>query len=331
MLNIILKRVAIAVPMLFMVSFISFVLIQLPPGDILTAKMAALEAMGDSVSLEQMDALRSRYHLDRPVIVRYFYWISNFLQGDMGMSFEWNRSVSSLIGERFMLTICISVATILFTWIVAVPIGIYSALRQYSVGDYVFSGIGYIGIATPNFILALLMMYISLEYFNVTPGGLFSPEYANAPWSLHKVLDFLGHLWIPVILIGTSGTASMIRILRANLLDELKKPYVKTAKMKGMKTWKLILKYPVRVAINPFVSTIGGLLPGIISGSVMISIILGLPTTGSLMMPAILNQDMYLAGSIMLLLTALSFVGTLISDLLLLVLDPRIRYTSRGK
>ena len=321
----------IAIPMLFMVSFVAFVIIQLPPGDILSAKIAAMEAMGDNVSMETTQALRSQYHLDRPLLVRYFFWIGNFLCGDMGISFEWNRTVSSLIGERFLYTVVIAVMAILFTWIVAVPIGIYSALKQYSIGDYIFSSIGYIGMATPQFVLALLLMYISLEYFGVTPGGLFSPEYANAPWSVAKVIDFLGHIWIPVILVGASGTAGMIRILRANLLDELKKPYVKTARMKGMATWKLILKYPVRVAINPFVSSIGGLLPNIVSGSVVISIILGLPTTGSLLMPAILNQDMYLAGSMVLMLTALSFIGTLISDLLLLMLDPRIRYTARGK
>lgn len=331
MTKIILKRIMIAVPMLFLVSFVSFIIIQLPPGDILSAKIAAMEAMGDNVSMETIEALRSQYHLDRPILVRYVYWMGNFLTGDMGMSFEWNRSVSSLIGERFLLTVVIAVLTIIFTWLVAVPIGIYSALKQYSIGDYIFSSIGYIGMATPQFILALLMMYISLEYFGITPGGLFSPEYANAPWSFAKILDFLGHVWVPVVLVGAAGTAGMIRILRANLLDELKKPYVKTARMKGMKTWRLILKYPVRVAINPFVSSIGGLLPNIVSGSVIISIILGLPTTGSLLMPAILNQDMYLAGSMVLMLTTLSFIGTLVSDLLLLMLDPRIRYNSREK
>lgn len=331
MRKIILKRVMVAIPMLLMVSFISFIIIQLPPGDILSAKIATMEAMGDEVSLETIEALRSRYHLDRPILVRYVYWIGNFLMGDMGTSFEWNKSVSSLLGERLMLTVIIAILSILLTWIVAIPIGIYSALRQYSIGDYIFSSIGYLGMATPQFILALLMMYIGLEYFGVSPGGLFSAEYATAPWSWNKILDFLGHVWVPVVMIGAAGTAGMIRILRANLLDELKKPYVKTARMKGMKTWRLILKYPVRVAINPFVSSIGGMLPNIVSSSVIISIILSLPTTGSLLMPAILNQDMYLAGSMLLMLTTLSFIGTLMSDLLLLALDPRIRYNSREK
>jgi peptide/nickel transport system permease protein len=325
----ILKRLLIAIPMLLLVSLVSFVVIQLPPGDILTAKIAAMEEVGDEVSLEQVEALRARYHLDRPLLVRYGYWMGNLLRGDMGISFEWNRSVSSLIGERLALTAIIAVCTILFTWMVAIPIGIYSALRPYSLGDYLVSCIGYVGMATPTFILALLMMYVSLEYFGVTPGGLFSPAYVDAPWSMAKCLDLLGHIWVPVVIIGAAGTAGMIRILRANLMEELKKSYVKTARMKGMKTWRLILKYPVRVAINPFISSIGGLLPTVVSGSVIISIILGLPTTGSLLMPAILNQDMYLAGSMVMLLTTLSFIGTLISDILLLILDPRIRLAGK--
>ncbi len=325
MFTLIMRRIAMAVPMLLLISLVSFVVIQLPPGDILTARVAALEEMGDEFSIEQVEALRSRYHLDRPLMVRYLAWLGNLLRGDMGISFEWDESVTSLIGERLALTAVLTLCTILFTWVVAIPIGIFSALRPYTVWDYIVSGIGYIGMATPNFMLALMLMYIGLEYFGVMPGGLFSPEYANAPWSLARVGDLFAHIWVPVAIIGTAGTASMIRVLRTNLMEELTKPYVKTARMKGMKTWRLVLKYPVRVAINPFISTIGGLLPNIISGSVMISIILSLPTTGALLMPAIMNQDMYLAGSMVMMLTALSLLGTLISDILLLLLDPRIR------
>jgi len=242
------------------------------------------------------------------------------------MSFEWNRPVTELIGERLLLTTIISIVTLLVTWAIAVPIGIYSAVRQYSLPDYAFTFMGFIGLATPNFLLALVFMYIGYSVFGVSAGGLFSPVYQNAPWSLGKFMDLLGHLWIPVIVIGTSGTAGLIRVMRGNLLDELRKQYVMTARAKGVAYWRLLLKYPVRVALNPLVSTIGWVLPSIVSGATITAVVLGLPTTGPLLLRALMNQDMYLAGSMVMMLSILTLIGTLISDILLLWLDPRIRY-----
>jgi len=250
---------------------------------------------------------------------------------DFGMSFEWNRPVGKLIWERVLLTIVISIATLLFTWCVAIPIGVVSAVKQHSIFDYVFTFIGFIGLATPSFLLALIFMYVGQEVFGVSAGGLFSPEYQNAPWSLAKFGDLLKHLWIPVIVIGMAGTAGLIRIMRGNLLDELRKQYVVTARAKGVRRVKMLIKYPVRVAINPLISTIGWLLPAIVSGSVIVAVVLGLPTTGPLLLRALMNQDMYLAGSMVMLLSTLTVIGTLISDLLLLWLDPRIRYEKRER
>jgi len=347
------------VPTLFFISLISFGIIQLPPGDYLTSYIASLEESGQPVAEEQVAALRLRYNLDQPFYIQYLSWLNNLLPfgferqaggaylwiktkdggrsfnwprfkwPDLGMSFEWNKPVGELIGERFLLTTVISLVTLLFTWAVAIPIGIYSAVRQYSWGDYLFSFVGFIGLATPNFLLALVFMYAGYAFFGVSAGGLFSPQYADAPWSLARLLDFLGHIWIPVVVIGTSGTAGLIRIMRGNLLDELRKQYVVTARAKGLGRLKLILKYPVRVALNPLISTVGWVLPSIISGAVIVSVILGLPTTGPLLLRSLLNQDMYLAGSMVMLLALLTVIGTLISDLLLLILDPRIRYEGR--
>ncbi|MCB0062206.1 MAG: ABC transporter permease, partial [Caldilineaceae bacterium] len=268
-----------------------------------------------------------RYGLGQPVYVQYWKWVSGILfRGDFGRSFAWNMPVSDLIWGRLTLTFVLSLSTLLFIWIVAFPIGVYSAVRQYSVGDYIATFFGFLGVAIPNFLLALVLMYIAFKYFNQSVGGLFSPDYQEAPWSLAKVGDLLAHLWIPIIIIGTDGTAGLIRIMRANLLDELRKPYVVTARAKGLPEWKLLLKYPVRVALNPFISTVGWVLPSLVSGSAIVAIVLSLPTTGPLLLRALLSQDMYLAASFLLMLSILTVIGTLLSDLLLAWLDPRIRY-----
>jgi peptide/nickel transport system permease protein len=318
------------IPTLFVVSVISFLIIQLPPGDYLTSYIAALGETGETVDEAQAAALRARYALDDPVFVQYVKWFGGLFRGNFGMSFEWNRPVRELIGERILLTTIISVVTLMFTWSLAIPIGIYSAVKQYSLPDYMFTTLGFIGLATPNFLLALVCMYVGYTVFGVSAGGLFSPAFQNASWSFARFVDLMGHLWIPVIVIGTSGTAGMIRVMRANLLDELRKQYVMTARAKGLAYWRLLLKYPVRVALNPLVSTVGWVLPAIVSGSTITSVVLGLPTTGPLLLRALMNQDMYLAGSMVMMLSFLTLIGTLLSDLLLLWLDPRIRYDKAG-
>jgi ABC-type dipeptide/oligopeptide/nickel transport systems, permease components len=320
------RRILYMIPTLIVISIISFVLIQLPPGDFLSSYIATLAASGDHVDAALEAALRKRYGLDQPIYVQYFKWVSGMLRGDFGYSFEWNRPVSQLIGERLALTMVVSIASLLFAWAVALPIGIISAVRQYSFIDYLFTFIGFIGLAIPNFMLALILMYTANRYFGVSVGGLFSTEYADAPWSIGKVIDLLKHLWIPVIIVGTAGTAGLIRITRANLLDELRKPYVETARAKGVKEWRLVLKYPVRIALNPFISTVGFVFPQIVAGEVITSVVLSLPTTGPLLLRALLSQDMYLAGSFVFLLATLTVIGVLISDILLAWLDPRIRY-----
>ncbi|HPD14690.1 MAG TPA: ABC transporter permease [Planctomycetota bacterium] len=330
MLALILRRVLWMIPTLFAISIITFAIIQLPPGDYLTSYIAALQETGETVDEAQVAALRKQYALDRPLHVQYLLWMEGMLlRGDLGMSFEESRPVATLIGERLLLTVIISVVTLLFTWAIAIPIGIYSAVRQYSWGDYAFSFLGFIGLATPGFLLALIFMYIGYTVFGVSAGGLFSPEFQSAPWSLARALDLLKHLWIPVLIVGLEGTAGLIRIMRGNLLDELRKQYVLTARAKGVGRLKLLLKYPVRVAINPIISTIGWLLPAIVSGATITSVVLGLPTTGPRLLQALMNQDMFLAGSMVMMLSFLTVVGTLVSDLLLLWLDPRIRYGTR--
>jgi peptide/nickel transport system permease protein len=325
-LNLIVRRLFWMLPTMILISFISFTLIQLPPGDYLTSYIAALGETGETVDEAQAAALRARYNLDEPFMVQYWRWLSGMFRGDLGMSFEWNRPVTELIGERLFLTSIISIATLLVTWALAIPIGIFSAVRQYSLPDYCFTFLGFIGLATPNFLLALVFMYIGYSVFGVSAGGLFSPMYQSADWSIGKFIDLLAHLWIPVIVIGTSGTAGLIRVMRANLLDELRKQYVMTARAKGVKYWRLLIRYPVRVALNPLVSTVGWVLPGIVSGATITSVVLGLPTTGPLLLRSLMNQDMYLAGSMVMMLSLLTLIGTLISDILLLWLDPRIRY-----
>jgi peptide/nickel transport system permease protein len=322
----IVRRVLWAVPFLFAVSIIAFAIIQAPPGDYLTTYAAQLAASGEIVDHRALEVLRERYGLNEPFLVQYWKWISGVVVGDFGLSFEWRQPVSELIWERMGLSVCLALSTLLFTWAVAFPIGIFSAARQYSIGDYLFTTIGFIGLATPNFLFALVLMYIGVVYFGSDVSGLFSEQYQNAPWSWAKVADLLAHLWVPVIILGTSQTAGLIRVMRANLLDELHRPYVTTARAKGLSELGLLLKYPVRIALNPFVSTIGWAFPQLISGAVITAFVLSLPTAGPLMLQALLAQDMYLAGAFILLLSTLTIIGMLVSDILLALIDPRIRY-----
>jgi peptide/nickel transport system permease protein len=324
------RRLLYMVPTLFLISVVAFVIIQLPPGDYLTSLVARMTAQGETVERGFLLALEERYGLGEPMYVQYWKWISGIVfHLDFGQSFEWNRPVSTLLGDRLPLTIALTASTLVFTWLVALPIGIYSAVRQYSVGDYVATTLGFLGLAIPNFLLALSLMWIGFSMFGQSVGGLFSPEFVDAPWSGAKAMDLLAHLWIPVVVLGTAGTASLIRILRANLLDELRKPYVVAARARGVPERRLIVRYPVRVAMNPFFSTIGWLLPSLVGGEVIVATVLGLQTTGPLLLGALLSQDMFLAGSIIFILGALTVVGTLISDLALAWLDPRVRLRYR--
>lgn len=324
--KLLLRRLIYAIPTLFLITILTFVIIELPPGDFLTSYIAQLSASGESVDLATIEALKVRYGLDKPLYIRYFVWLWNMLNGDFGQSFEWNKPVKELIGERLLLTFFVSLATLIFSWIVAFAIGIYSATHQYSLGDYTFTVLGYIGLAIPNFMLALILMWIAYAYFGQSVGGLFSSNYVNAPWSLGKFIDMLKHLWIPVIIIGAGGTAGLIRTLMANLLDEINKPYVITALAKGIPKRKVLLKYPLRVAMIPFISTVGWTLPTLISGETITAVVLSLPTTGPLLLRALQSQDMYLAGSFIFFLSVLTIIGTLISDILLAWVDPRIRF-----
>lgn len=322
----IIRRVLWAIPFMFVMSLVAFALIQAPPGDYLTTFAATLAQSGDVVDQQRLEALRERYGLNESILVQYWKWITGVLQGDFGISFEWQQPVSVLIWERMALSVTLALSTLIFTWAIAFPIGIYSAVRKYTIGDYIVTGVGFIGLATPNFLLAILMMYFAVVYFGADVSGLFSQQYENAPWSMAKVGNLLSHLWIPVIILGLSSTASLTRIMRANLLDELHKPYVTTARAKGLSEFRLLLKYPVRLALNPFISTIGWAFPHLISGAVITAFVLSLPTSGPLMLQALLAQDMYLAGAFILLLCWLSIVGMLVSDILLALVDPRIRY-----
>lgn len=311
---------------LALISVIVFVVIQLPPGDIVTSTLERMEASGMQASDEYVQNLRARYNLDKPIHLQYVHWIVNFVQGDLGYSYIFSKPVNELVWERLGYTLLITISAILFTWVVALPFGIYSAVRQYSIGDYAITVVALIGLATPNFLLALLTMYFASEFFDYSIGGLFSIEYRDQVWSVDKVLNMLFRLWIPASVVGMGGTAVTMRILRANLLDELNKPYVVTARAKGVRPVKLIFKYPLRIAINPFISTLGLLLPTLISGEAIVSMVLNLPTTGRMLLQALLAQDMYLAGSFLMLLAALTVIGMLISDLVLAWSDPRIRY-----
>lgn len=322
----IIQRLILVIPTVFVISIISFIIIQLPPGDFLTSYIATLESGGQVVDQTQIDALRAQYGLGEPVYIQYVKWISGVVQGNFGHSFQWQRPVADLIGERMMLTVVLSLASLMLVWAISLPIGIYSAVKQYSPGDYFFTFVSFVGLGIPNFLLALVLMWVAYSHFGMSVSGLFSPQYADAPWSWGKLADFLAHLWIPAIVLAIGGIAGLIRIMRANLLDELPKLYVTTARAKGMDETALVLKYPVRVALNPFVSTIGWTLPGLVSGSIIVSVVLNLPTTGPMLLTALQSQDMYLAGAILLLLSILTVIGTLVSDILLAWLDPRIRF-----
>jgi len=321
-----LRRVLQLIPTLFLISIVSFAIIQLPPGDYLTTYVANLAAAGEIVSEEELAGLYRQYGLDKPIYVQYWKWITKFLRGDMGQSFYWDRPVNELIGERIALTMLLSCLSLLFAYAVAIPIGVYSAVRQYSVTDYAVTFLGFIGLATPNFLLALILMFIGIKYFNAGAGGLFSPEYLDAPWSVGRIWDMLQHMVLPIIIVGTAGTASTIRVMRATTLDELGRPYVETGRAKGLTERKLLLRYPVRVALNPILSTIGWLLPESVSGAVIVALVLNLPTTGPLLLGALRSQDMFLAASMIMILSILTLVGTLVSDVLLAWVDPRIRY-----
>lgn len=326
MLGFICRRVLYMIPTVILVSIVTFLIIQLPPGDYLDTLAAELSDSG-GLDSGTMAALREQYGLGQPIHIQYWKWITGIVfEGDFGLSFEKNLPVSDLIWDRLGWTFGISLLTLLFIWITALPIGIYSAVRKYSVGDYLATFFGSIGLAVPNFLLALVMMYVAFKYFGQSVGGLVSPEYIGAAWSWDKFIDLLKHIWMPIVVVGTSGAAALIRIMRANLLDELYRPYVVTARAKGMSEFQLLLKYPVRVALNPFISTIGWILPTLVSGEIIVAVVMNLPTTGPMLLRALLVQDMYLAGSLILIVSLLTVLGTLISDLLLAWIDPRIRY-----
>ena len=325
MLTYIGRRVVLGLFTIWAVSILSFAIIQLPPGDFSTTYLARLADSGVAASAEA-EVIRAEYGLDQPMYVQYLRWMGQLVQGDLGMSLGYNRPVADVIGDRLVLSVVVSVAAIIFTWAVALPIGIYSAVRKYSFGDYALTFLGFLGLAIPSFLLALIMMYFGFAVFDAKVGGLFSAEYETAPWSLGRAWDLLKHLVIPAIVLGLAGTAQLVRVMRANLLDELKKPYVITARAKGLSERRLVAKYPVRVALNPFASSIGFLFPHIVSGAVVVSIVLSLPTVGPLLLEALQSQDMFLAGAIVLLLGVMTVIGTLISDLVLMWLDPRIRH-----
>lgn len=326
MLGYIARRLLVMIPTLLAISAVSFVIIQLPPGDYLSTLITEMQSRGEGgVDLNRIAVLRQQYHLDEPLVIQYFYWIAGVLQGDFGFSMIYEVPVTQVVGAALPMTILVTFATTLFIWIVSFPIGIYSATHQYSVGDYTLTFIGFIGLATPNFLLALVLLYVANVYFGTSIGGLMDPEFENQPMSWAKFLSILEHLWVPVIVIGTSGTAAMIRRLRANLLDELQKQYYITALAKGLPRRRALVKYPLRMAINPFIADIGNILPQLISGATIVSVVLNLPTTGRDLLAALQAQDMYLAGAFIMWLAILTVVGVLISDILLAMLDPRIR------
>jgi peptide/nickel transport system permease protein len=322
----IIRRIGIMIPTLLVISIISFVVIQLPPGDFLSSYVAQLRQQGENVDDIELANLRQRYGLGMPVHQQYFKWISGILlRGDWGQSLEWQRPVRDLIWERMGTTVILSLAALFVSWFVAIPLGVFSATHQYSIPDYLVTLFSFIGVGTPGFLLALLIMWFALSQLGLNVGGLFSDQFMDAPWSWAKFVDMLKHLWIPIMILALNSTAGGLRTTRANLLDELNKPYVETARAKGIKEGKLIWKYPVRVALNPFFSTVGWELANLISGATLISVVLSLQTTGPMMLRALTSQDMYLAGSFLLLLSSMTVIGTLVSDILLAWVDPRIR------
>ncbi len=332
MLNYIIYRLFQLVPLLAVISVLTFAIIELPPGDYLSTYIIRLEQSGTKVSEEEIARLNDEYGLDKPLYWRYLWWMWKILsRGDFGRSFDWGKPVSEVIGERLALTMVISFSSLIFVWATAIPIGIYAATHQYSFLDYFFTLLGFIGMAVPGFLLALVLMYLAITKFGLAVTGLFSPEYAEAPWSWAKIMDMMKRIWLPVIIIGINGTAGLIRVMRGTLLDELRKPYVTTARAKGISERKLLWKYPVRIATSPMISTIGWLLPSLVSGSGIVAIVLNLPTTGPVLLRALMSQDMYLAGSFVMILSTLTVIGTVISDILLTWSDPRIRYEAIGK
>ena len=328
MLSFLARRLVLALITTWAISVIAFAIIQLPPGDYVTAYIAQLEAQGDFVSEDEAITLRAEYGLDQPFPVQYFKWTRQALRGNFGVAMEYRRPVSEVIGDRLVLTAALTFTSIVFTWILAIPIGIYSAVKQYSIGDYTFTFIGFVGLGVPNFLLALVVLYAGFVWFGANVGGLFSPEMVDAPYSMAKILDLLNHLWMPSLILAIAGTAQLIRVLRANLLDELRKPYVVTARAKGLSEWRVVLKYPFRVAMNPLISTVGYLLPLIVSGSIIVSVVMSLPTVGPLLLKALIAQDMFLAGTIIMMIGLMTVVGTFISDVMLAWVDPRIRLES---
>ncbi|MAM11500.1 MAG: ABC transporter permease [Rhizobiaceae bacterium] len=327
MANFLWRRILWAIPTLIVVSFISFIIIQLPPGDYVTAYAAELRNSGEYITAAQEDAIRTQLGLNDPILVQYVRWIGNIvLHGDFGQSFHWNAPVSELIWGRLALTLLLSSLSLVFTWIIAIPIGVYSAQRQYSILDYVFTVFGFLGKGIPDFLLALILMWIGFAWLNIDVGGLISPRFEGAPLSLAKIGNILEHVWIPIVVLATGGAAGLIRVMRANMLDELGKPYVETAYAQGLSERQVVWGYPVRVALNPFISTVGWALPALFSGDVITAVVLNLPTTGPLMLQALKMQDMYLAGAFILILSVFTVIGTLLSDILLAWSDPRIRY-----
>lgn len=324
MLTYIAHRFLVMIPTLLGISLLTFIIIQLPPGDYLTTYMAELEAQGEAAD-EKIEFLRQTYGLDQPMWKQYLVWVGGLLRGDFGQSFEFNLPAAQIIGDQLLLTFIVSFATIVFTYLVAFPIGIYSATHQYSTSDYTLTFLGFLGLATPNFLLALVLLYAANVWFGTSIGGLMDPEYLDRPMSWGKFVSILEHLWVPVLVIGTAGTAGLIRRLRANLLDEMQKQYVVTARAKGMPPLRALFKYPLRMALNPFIADIGNLLPQVISGAAIVSVVLSLPTTGPMLLNALRTQDMYLAGSFLMCLAFLTVLGVLVSDLALALLDPRIR------
>ena len=327
MLLYVLRRSLMLIPILIVMSGVAFFLIQLPPGDYVTFRIIQLQNSGVQVSEQQAEALKAQFGLNKPPLLRYFQWVQGIVtQGNWGYSLQWQKPVSEILAERVPMTVAISLSALLFSWIVAIPIGIYSATHQYSPGDYLFTFIGFIGVAAPGFLLALIMAWFIFTTFNFSVTGMFSKEFTDAPWSVPRVLDMFKHMWLPLILVGLSNTGVTIRVIRNNLLDELHKQYVVTARAKGMSEWALLIKYPVRMAVNPILSTISWVLPGLLSGTVLIDIVLSLQTVGPVLLRATLAQDMYLAGSIVLILSALTVIGALLGDILLVLVDPRIRF-----
>lgn len=327
----ILQRLIYMVFLLIMVSIVTFIIIQLPPGDYVTTLINRIEQQsGETLNDDQLEALREQYGMDLPMYQRYLKWMGGILQGDFGYSFDWQQPVRDLIMERLALTFTISLFSIFVAYGIAIPIGIYSATHQYSKGDYFFTTLGFIGLSIPNFMLALIMLFVAFRYFGLNLTGLFSPDYIDAPWSAGKVVDLMKHVPIPVIVIATGGAAGLIRVLRATLLDELQKQYVVTARSKGVGERKLLFKYPVRVAMNPLISDIAWLFPALISAGTIVAIVLGLPTAGPMLLRSLISQDTFLTASILLFLTVLTIVGTTISDILLVIVDPRIRMERSG-